>query len=206
MNIYEKLMGIQQELKAPKGNFNNFGKYKYRSAEDILEAVKPLLAKYKTLLLINDEVKAISNTSENKGRYYVEATVTLIDVEKGEKVSSKALAREEESKKGMDGSQVTGGASSYARKYALSGMFAIDDTKDMDTMNNSLEGQNGRNVAQQPRSNTNGQQSGNVSNLPRCSVCGDPVKTDVANFSLKKYGKVICYKDQQEMKKAGVIK
>ena len=199
MNIYEKLMGIQQELKAPKGNFNNFGKYKYRSAEDILEAVKPLLAKYKTVLLINDEIVMIegktytesgTNKSENEGRYYVEATVTLIDVEKGEKVSSKALAREEESKKGMDGSQVTGGASSYARKYALNGLFAIDDTKDSDYTNTS--GNKQQIAGRQP--NVPNQQTN--SNLPRCSVCGEVVDSKVANFSMNKYKKVLCRNHQ----------
>ena len=190
MNIYEKLMGIQQELKAPKGNFNSFGKYKYRSAEDILEAVKPLLAKYKTVLLISDEIKVVENVGGNTGRYYVEATVTLIDVEKGEKVSSRALAREEESKKGMDGSQVTGGASSYARKYALNGLFAIDDTKDSDYTNTS---QNKQQIAgRQP--NVPNQQTN--SNLPRCSVCGEVVDTKVASYSQAKYKKILCRQHQ----------
>lgn len=200
MSVYDKLMKVQQELKAPKSNFNSFGEYKYRSAEDILEAVKPLLAKYKATMFITDDIRAI------EGRFYLEATITFVDTETSEKVVAKALAREQEVKKKMDPAQITGAVSSYARKYALNGMFAIDDTKDMDTMNNSSEGQQGRNVAQQPQSNTNGQQNGNNSNLPHCSVCGDLVKADVANFSFKKYGKVICYKDQQEMKKAGVIK
>ena len=190
MNIYEKLMGIQQELKAPKGNFNNFGNFKYRSAEDILEAVKPLLAKYKTVLLINDEVKSISDTSENKGRYYVEATVTLIDVEKGEKVSSRALAREEESKKGMDGSQVTGGASSYARKYALNGLFAIDDTKDSDFTNTNP------NKPQTQARHTNIPQQQTSVNLPRCSVCGEVVDAKVASYSQAKYKKILCRQHQ----------
>ena len=200
MSVYDKLMKVQQELKAPKSNFNSFGKYKYRSAEDILEAVKPLLTKYKATMFIIDDIRAI------EGRFYLEATITFVDTETSEKVVVKALAREQEDKKGMDPAQLTGAVSSYARKYALSGMFAIDDTKDMDTMNNSSEGQQGRNAAQQPRSNTNGQQSGNVSNLPRCSVCGGIVEGKVANYSLNKFGKVLCIKDQQEMKKAEVIK
>lgn len=190
MSVYDKLMKVQQELKAPKSNFNSFGKYKYRSAEDILEAVKPLLAKYKATMFIIDDIRAI------EGRFYLEATITFVDAETGEKVVVKALAREQEDKKGMDPAQLTGAVSSYARKYALSGMFAIDDTKDMDTMNNSSEGQQGRNAAQQPRSNINGQQSGNVSNLPRCSVCGSVVEGKVANYSLNKFGKVLCIKDQ----------
>ena len=190
MSVYDKLMKVQQELKAPKNNFNSFGKYKYRSAEDILEAVKPLLAKYKATMFITDDIRAI------EGRFYLEATITFVDAETGEKVVVKALAREQEDKKGMDPAQLTGAVSSYARKYALSGMFAIDDTKDMDTMNNSVEGQQGRNVAQQPRSNANGQQSTSNPNLPRCSVCGGVVEGKVANYSLNKFGKVLCIKDQ----------
>lgn len=200
MSVYDKLMKVQQELKVPKSNFNSFGEYKYRSAEDILEAVKPLLLKYKATMFITDDIRAI------EGRFYLEATITFVDTETSEKVVVKALAREQEDKKKMDPAQITGAVSSYARKYALNGMFAIDDTKDMDTMNNSLEGQNGRNAAQQPRSNTNGQQSSNNPNLPHCSVCGGIVEGKVANYSLNKFGKVLCIKDQQEMKKAGVIK
>ena len=129
MTIYEKLLNIQVELKAPKSQRNNFGKYNYRSCEDILEAVKPLLKKEKCTLIINDEIEQIEN------RYYIRAVATLIDVETGEKIGTSAYAREEESKKGMDGSQVTGASSSYARKYALNGLFAIDDTKDSDATN-----------------------------------------------------------------------
>lgn len=129
MTIYEKLLNIQAELKAPKNQRNNFGKYNYRSCEDILEAVKPFLKKEKCVLVINDDVEKIEN------RYYVKAIVNLIDVENGESVNSSAFAREEETKKGMDGSQITGASSSYARKYALNGLFAIDDTKDSDATN-----------------------------------------------------------------------
>lgn len=131
MNIYEKLLNIQSELKAPKGQRNNFGNYNYRSCEDILESVKPLLAKYKATIIINDEVINV------EGRFYVKATVTFIDVEKDNmgQISVSASAREEESKKGMDSSQITGATSSYARKYALNGLFAIDDTKDSDATN-----------------------------------------------------------------------
>lgn len=127
MSIYEKLLNIQSELKAPKGQYNNFGKYKYRSCEDILEAVKPICAKHKATLVVSDELKYIGE------RYYIEARATLIDIEDGSRVENTAYAREEETKKGMDGSQITGTASSYARKYALNGLFCIDDTKDADT-------------------------------------------------------------------------
>lgn len=124
-----KLMNIQQELKAPKGQYNNFGKYSYRSCEDILEAVKPLLKKEKVVLTISDELQYIGN------RYYIKATATLIDTESEATISNSAYAREEETKKGMDGSQITGASSSYARKYALNGLFGIDDNKDSDTTN-----------------------------------------------------------------------
>lgn len=127
LNIYEKLSNIQSELKAPKGQRNNFGNYNYRSCEDILEAVKPICKKYKTVTKLSDELKQIGE------RYYVEATATLYDLESDGKVEVTASAREEETKKGMDASQITGTASSYARKYALNGLFNIDDTKDADT-------------------------------------------------------------------------
>jgi hypothetical protein len=128
MNIQSKLLAVQSELKAPKGQFNSFGKYKYRSCEDILEAVKPLLAKHKLTLTISDKIE------EYGGRVYVMATVTAFDYD-GNAHSVSAYAREEETKKGMDASQVTGATSSYARKYALNGMFLIDDTKDSDATN-----------------------------------------------------------------------
>lgn len=125
--ILEKLGNIQQELKAPKGQFNSFGKYKYRSCEDILEAVKPLLKSQKCTMQIRD---VIFNVGE---RYYIQAEAILYDLETGESISNMAYAREAESKSGMDASQITGTASSYARKYALNGLFLIDDTKDADT-------------------------------------------------------------------------
>ena len=129
MNIYEKLQVIQTRLKAPKSQRNDFGKYNYRNCEDILEAVKPLLAEVKAALTITDEIIVIGE------RYYIKATAILHDAEEYNTISNTAYAREEESKKGMDGSQVTGASSSYARKYALNGLFAIDDTKDSDTTN-----------------------------------------------------------------------
>lgn len=125
--IYEKLSAIQQELKAPKGQYNSFGKYKYRSCEDILEAVKPICAKHKTALVLLDDIREVS------GRFYVVAQAQLHDCESDNTVTSTAFAREPDEKKGMDDSQITGTASSYARKYALNGLFCIDDTKDADT-------------------------------------------------------------------------
>lgn len=130
MNIYEKILKAQVELKAPKGQYNSFGKYKYRSCEDILEALKPVLDKLKLTLFIKDDVIEVNT------RNYVKATITLVNIEKPDEIiETSALAREEETKKGMDGSQITGASSSYARKYALNGMFMIDDTKDSDSTN-----------------------------------------------------------------------
>lgn len=120
-----KLIEIQKELKAPKGQFNKFGGYKYRSCEDILEAVKPLCTKHGVQLTVSDELVLIGE------RYYVKATAKVVDG--NETIEVTAYAREEENKKGMDASQITGTASSYARKYALNGLFCIDDTKDADT-------------------------------------------------------------------------
>lgn len=124
----KELITIQSELKAPKTQFNKFGGYKYRKAEDILESVKPLLAKQKCTLIITDDIVLVGN------RIYVKATATIKN-EKGECETSTGWAREEESKKGMDASQITGASSSYARKYALNGLFAIDDNADSDTTN-----------------------------------------------------------------------
>lgn len=127
MTIYEKLLSIQNELKVPKNQRNNFGNYNFRSCEDILEEVKPICKKNNVVIIVSDEIKQIGE------RYYVEATASLIDIETSEKIVNKASAREEDSKKGMDASQVTGASSSYARKYALNGLLAIDDNKDADT-------------------------------------------------------------------------
>jgi erf family protein len=162
MNIYEKLLKAQVELKAPKGQYNSFGKYKYRSCEDILEALKPVLDKLKLALFISDEIVEVGGsykvskkdetvesegkvskkyeTVESEGRKYVKATITLINIEKTDEIiKTSALAREEETKKGQDGSQITGTSSSYARKYALNGLFLIDDTKDNDTSDSKIE-------------------------------------------------------------------
>ena len=124
----KELLQIQSELKAPKGQFNAYGKYKYRSCEDILEAVKPILKKNNCTLLLSDSLIYVGE------RYYIKATATLVNVE-GKSVSTEAYAREEETKKGMDASQITGASSSYARKYALNGLLCIDDNKDSDTTN-----------------------------------------------------------------------
>lgn len=125
------LAKIQALVKAPKGQFNNFGKYKYRSCEDIVEAIKPVINPLGFALTLSDEVVLIGQ------RFYIKATATLTDGK--ETYTATAFAREEEVKKGMDGSQITGASSSYARKYALNGLFAIDDTKDADSTNTGKE-------------------------------------------------------------------
>ena len=127
----DKLLKIQNELKAPKNQRNNFGGYNYRSCEDIFEAVKPLLVKEGLLLRMNDELVQVGD------RYYIKATAILTDG--NDTIENTAYAREEESKKGMDGSQITGASSSYARKYALNGLFLIDDVKDSDSTNTGEE-------------------------------------------------------------------
>ena len=132
-DLKEKLMQIQQELKAPKNQYNSFGNFNYRSCEDILEAVKPLLQIYKVVLVLSDEVVSIGD------RVYVKATAKIFDAEGDLEISNTAWARESVDKKGMDDSQITGTASSYARKYALNGLFLIDDAKDADALNDGSD-------------------------------------------------------------------
>lgn len=132
-NILNKLAIIQERLVCTKNQYNSFGKFYYRNCEDILQSLKPLLAETKTVLTITDDVVFV------EGRHYIKATATIWDIESGERFSVSALAREEESKKGVTSDQVTGSTSSYARKYALNGMFCIDDNKDADTQYNTKE-------------------------------------------------------------------
>lgn len=132
MGTYDKLLKVQSKLKAPKNSFNSFGKYKYRSLESILESVKPLLEEEGLVLTLSDEIVHIGD------RFYVKATAYLYSKDHTfteQIITNEAYAREELDKKGMDGSQITGAASSYARKYALNGLFLIDDTKDSDSAN-----------------------------------------------------------------------
>ena len=131
--VYDKLQKIQCELKAPKNKHNTFGGYDYRDLSGILEAFKPFADKYKCTLLLSDDVKVTED------RTYIVATATLIDTEDGTQVNVKDYAREQDSKKGMDDAQVTGACSSYARKYACNGLFAIDDSRDIDAMDNTKE-------------------------------------------------------------------
>jgi len=145
VNVYEKLQHVQSGLKAPKNQYNKFGSYHYRNCEDIQEAAKPLLREVKAALVVGDELVMIGD------RYYIRATARFVDCESGETVENTAYAREEQEKKGMDVSQVTGSTSSYARKYALNGLFCIDDVKDADSQDNGADkgtpGKSGRQTA-----------------------------------------------------------
>lgn len=127
MRLARKLMMIQTEMKAPKNLFNKFGGYSYRNAEGILEALKPFEKAYGVVVILNDQIEEIS------GRFYVKAIATMMDCDSGEEINARAYAREDEIKKGMDGSQITGSSSSYARKYALNALLCLDDSKDADS-------------------------------------------------------------------------
>lgn len=127
-SIYKKLLDVQTELKAPKNQFNKFGGYSYRSCEDILEAVKPLLVKNNATIILQDKIELIGD------RYYIKATARFIDAESGETIETEALARESENIKGMQASQITGATSSYARKYVLGSLLLLDDCKDADAI------------------------------------------------------------------------
>ena len=189
MGIYEKLSAIQQELKAPKNQRNTFGNYNYRSCDDILEAAKPICAKYKTALVLVDDIKEIG------GRFYVVAQAQLHDCESEAAVAASAFAREPESKKGSDESQITGAASSYARKYALNGLFCIDDTKDADTDESKQQ-------EQKPKGSK-----------PVCKDCGKSIYpmqhggkmysvAEIAENAKKTYGEPLCWGCMMARRKA----
>jgi len=179
VTIYEKLGAIQQALQAPKSQFNEFGKYKYRSCEDVLAAVKPLLAENKCVLLLRDDLES------KEGRVYIKATASLFDIEAADNgtISAVAFAREEESKKGMDASQVTGAASSYARKYALNGLFCIDDNKDSDFTNQAPK---------EERKTFPDETRSKASDFPFCQDCGARIDERVRKYSVDKFGVALC--------------
>lgn len=194
ISIHSELARIQKELNVPKNNTNSFGGYKYRSCEDILEALKPLLKD--CTLTINDEVINIGE------RYYVKATVKL-GLGDGE-ISVSAFARESQDKKGMDEAQMTGSASSYARKYALNGLFAIDDTRDADATN---DGSSASPSKPQPKPTgikaeiqqdmAKREQNANNDFL-QCSDCGAAISEKVAKYSESKWGRPLCFDDQKK--------
>lgn len=205
MNIYEKLMNIQTELKAPKNQYNKFGNYNYRSCEDILEGLKPLLEKYKTTLIINDEITQIGD------RYYVMAIATLLDTEAEEnndigqcRISTTAYAREDETKKGMDLSQVTGSTSSYARKYALNGLFCIDDTKDSDSTNTHEKSKDKPvKTDYKPKQSSSSKKENKEANSGSCVDCGVEIKPAIEAYSKQYYGKGLCMDCQKKNVKQG---
>ena len=193
-----KLIKIQNRLKAPKGQFNKFGNYKYRSCEDILEAVKPLCAEEGMQLTISDEIVMIGD------RYYVKATATVTDG--SESASVTAYAREEETKKGMDSSQITGATSSYARKYALNGLFCIDDTKDADT--DEYQKQTASRASKPAQKQTEAE------TIPPCACCGKQLQPiqynnrtvsplETARSTKKRFGRVLCWDCAQKQPKEG---
>lgn len=179
MNIYSKLAVVQKTLKAPKDQRNTFGNYNYRSCEDILEAVKPIMSDLGLALIITDSMV------ECGGRVYVRAEAALFDTADSTCVSSTAFAREEETKKGMDASQVTGAASSYARKYALNGLFCIDDTKDADATNTGDK-------CDKPAEKKPFTPAPDGDFQPVCADCGREIDVRTHDYSVKYYKRPLC--------------
>jgi hypothetical protein len=188
-----KLIGIQLELKAPKSQYNSFGKYNYRNTEDIMEALKPLLARHGMCLTLRDEIIPVMD------RIYVKATAILFDIESGEWVDVAAWAREEENNKGMDGSQVTGAASSYARKYALNAMFLIDDSKDSDFTNTGDKEESTRKASPAPQSNDTAKPSIMDSAVEYIKKAGN--KQVAYDQIIAKYGESLTQPQQAALKK-----
>lgn len=189
MSVYAKLTAIQSKLEAPKNQFNKFGGYSYRNCEDILEALKPLLVENKVAVTISDSVELIGD------RYYIKATATLINLEEDkEKISVTAFAREEKEKKGMDASQISGASSSYARKYALNGLFAIDDNKDSDFTNRHGKKQDSKVTQIQVNKATDGTKK------YYCIKCKNEVSEKIAKYSYSKFNKILCM-DCQKLEK-----
>lgn len=197
--IHEALMAVQSELKAPKGQMNMFGGYKYRSCEDILEAVKPILKAHSLVLRLSDKPVIVDSW------HYIEATAT-VESQDGATYTVTAYAREPEFKKGMDDSQITGTASSYARKYALNGLFCIDDTKDADT--DEYQKQTARG-ARKPE-----QEPAQQEEIPPCACCGKPLQParynnrtrtplEIKRITEKKFGRVLCWECAQKQPKEG---
>jgi hypothetical protein len=196
MSIYTKLATIQNKLEVPKTQLNKFGGYNYRSCEDILKGLNPLLKEQNCTLIISDQVIQIGD------RYYIKATAILIDIEDEKSIENSAYAREEESKKGMDGSQVTGASSSYARKYALNGLFAIDDTKDSDTTNTGDKEDKKSQPQLQPQlASSTGQTTPKTQTQHTtsytCQGCKVPISKAVHEYSTKNYKKSLCQKCQK---------
>lgn len=201
LNLREKLVAIQTELKAPKNLYNNFGKYAYRNAEGIQEALKPLEAKYNCFTTLSDEIVEIG------GRVYVKATATISNTaEIPESISVTAYAREASEKKGMDDAQVTGATSSYARKYALNGLFLLDDTKDVDSEEYQSQATPKKQTKKAPAP-TAPAPTAPASFI--CESCGQPISNHgkasaemVAKASRTQFGKQLCYPCAHALKEA----
>ena len=183
---WQTLLDIQQELRVPKGQYNDFGKYKYRSCEDILEAVKPILAEHGATITLTDELVLIGE------RYYIKATATLHTG--AMPITATAYAREDEEKRGMSAEQVTGSCSSYARKYALSALLLLDDTKDADTNEQHVERQaKSRQIRKETGNKGKNAPDGNGTNNGYfCEVCGKEVSEGYALKSIAKVGHIFC--------------
>lgn len=204
--IQQRLAAVQAELKAPKGQYNSFGKYNYRSCEDILEAVKPLLAKNELTLTLQDSLELVGDW------HYIKATATVQDAG-GASLTTTAFAREPEDKKGMDSSQVTGTASSYARKYALNGLFCIDDTKDADTdaYHNQTSGAKSVSKPVVKDSAQSTKPAQNAAKPPVCTACGKAINIvelngkkysseTIAANTQKKFGRALCWECAEKAK------
>ena len=192
MSVNDKLLMIQKDLNAPKSQYNSFGNYSFRSCEDITEAVKPLLEREGLVLSMSDEIKQIGN------RYYIEATASVIDVVEGDRIDVKAYAREQENKKGMDMAQITGAASSYARKYALNGLFAIDDNKDPDSTNKHGKGKNKDGNSKKDKKNKQSKKTITESTLAKINEWIDVANDKAGEAYSKKQVKSQLYKDFAE--------
>lgn len=199
-NFMKRVSAAQAELKAPKNQMNKFGGYKYRSCEDILEAAKPVLAKNGIVLTVSDSIIQVGT------RYYIQATAILHDTESEATLENSAFAREAETKKGMDDSQVTGTASSYARKYALNGLLCIDDTKDADTdeYGKQTKGEDNDKSKNPPA----------IPPIPMCSCCGKqiiPIKNggklysprEIAANTMETFGQELCWRCASERRSEG---
>jgi len=214
MSIIKKLQAIQSELEVPKSQYNSFGKYHYRNAEDILAAAKPICIKHGCLLTVADELIQLGD------RFYVKATAKLLTDDKDDPfhIETTAYAREELTKKGMDSAQVTGAASSYARKYALNGLFCIDDVKDADhgkpetkeepkkatyeTAKDVFDDELTPEDEEYINSQSAPVDTGSKSDIVRseCVSCGEQMTQGQQTISIKKYGKALCPKCQKEVK------
>lgn len=203
-NVWQKLSSIQTQIKAPKNLYNSFGKYNYRNAEGILEALKPYLATEKAMLIMNDDIEHI------EGKFFIKTTATFIDTETGESIQNHGYAEMDANHKGMSADQITGCCSSYCRKYTLNAMFLLDDTKDADTDEFKNQSEAQQSEAKQSKAKPT-QKKPNIAIIPSCERCGGEIvampKPDgsempanaVYAFSMKKYNACYCGNCMKEL-------